>query len=190
MKWRMQAVWMALALAVVLPAQAGLEPILGTCNGASCLWHEPAVRAPQDWEFKEQASTRYHARAFAPVGTNFANAPAVMYAKAVPKEGQPSSLAAFMAQDIAGFRAGDAKLQVKTGLSYPDGDGHALKAVQLVPGSGHGGQWQTIAYGEEGAFYLVFDLSASGVVEHDAAVPAFEQMLASYHVGTPAAPKP
>src|SRR6478672_600959 len=189
MKWRIQAVWMALARAVVLPAQAGLEPILGTCNGASCLWHEPAVRAPQDWEFKEQASTRYHARAFAPVGTNFANATAVMYAKAVPKEGEPPSLAAFMAQDIAGFRAKDPKLQVKTGVAFADGDGRTLQAVQLVPGSGSGVQWETVAYSEEGKFYLVFALSASGMLEHDAAVPAFREMLATYHAGAAPAPK-
>ena len=188
MKW-MHAVVAGLALGVALPAQAGLEPVLGTCNGSACLWHEPGVRAPQGWEFKEPASTRYHARAFAPAGTNFANATAVMYAKAVPKAGQPASLAAFIAQDVAGFRAGDPKLQVKTGLSYPDGDGHPLKAVQLIPGSGGNGQWQTIAYGEEGAFYLVFSLSGAGLLEHDAALPAFKAMLATYHAGEAPAQK-
>ena len=188
MKW-MHAMWVGLAMAVALPAQAGLEPVVGDCGGATCLWHEPTVHAPKGWEFKETASSRYHARAFAPVGSNFANATAVMYAKAVPKEGQPATLAAFMAQDIASFRAKDAKLQVKTGLGYPDGDGHRLPAVQLFPGQGSGQQWQTIAYGEEGAFYLVFSLSGSGVLEHDSAVPAFQAMLASYHAGTAPAPK-
>jgi len=194
MKWtqtRMQAVGLGLglALAAILPAHAGLEPVFGTCDGTSCLWHEPAVRAPQGWEFKEAASTRYHARAFAPAGSNFANATAVMYAKAVPKEGEPPSLAAFMAQDIAGFRAKDPKLQVKTGVAFADGDGRTLQAVQLVPGSGSGVQWETVAYSEEGKFYLVFALSASGMLEHDAAVPAFREMLATYHAGAAPAPK-
>jgi hypothetical protein len=185
-----KALWLGLALAVALPAQAGLEPVLGSCGATPCLWHEPTVRAPKGWEFKETASTRYHARAFAPAGSNFANATAVMYAKAIPKEGQPGTLAAFMAQDIASYRAKDAKLQVKTGLSFADGDGRSLRAVQLVPATGSGVQWETIAYGEEGAFYLVFDLSASGVLEHDTAVPAFKQMLATYHTGPASAPKP
>ena len=188
MKW-MHAVVAGLALAVALPAQAGLDPVYGTCDGHSCLWHEPTVRPPQGWEFKEQASARYHARAFSPTGSNFANATAVMYAKAVPKDGQPPTLAGFMSQDIASYRAKDAKLKVTTGLAYPDGDGRRLQAIAIVPGSGDGMQWQTIAYGEEGAFYLVFALSGSGLVEHDAALPAFQQMLASYHVGMPAAPK-
>jgi hypothetical protein len=189
MTLRMRAVWMALVLAAALPAQAGLEPVVGQCDGTTCLWHEPTVHAPKGWEFKETASSRYHARAFAPAGSNFANATAVMYAKAVPKEGQPATLAGFMSQDIASYRGKDAKLKVKTGLAYPDGDGRRLQAVQIIPGADTGMQWQTVAYGEEGAFYLVFSLSASGLVEHDAAVPAFEQMLASYHVGTPSAPK-
>jgi hypothetical protein len=189
MTWRMRAVGMALALAVVLPAQAGLEPVVGECDGTTCLWHEPAVHAPKGWEFKEVASSHYHARAFAPAGSNFANATAVMYAKAVPKEGQPATLAGFMAQDIASYRGKDAKLKVTTGLAYPDGDGHPLQAVQIIPGAGSGMQWQTVAYGEEGAFYLVFALSASGIAEHDAAVAAFRQMLASYHIGMPAALK-
>ena len=185
-----KALWMGLALAVALPAQAGLEPVLGNCGATSCLWHEPTVRAPAGWEFKEVASTRYHARAFAPAGSNFANAPAVMYAKAIPKQGQPATLAAFMAQDIASYRAKDAGLQVKTGLSYADGDGRLLPAVQLVPAAGSGVQRETIAYGEEGAFYLVFDLSASGVLEHDVAMSAFKQMLATYHAGPGPAAKP
>lgn len=187
-----KAVWLGLglALAVALPAHAGLEPVVGTCGATSCLWHEPTVHAPKGWDFKELASARYHARAFAPAGSNFGNATAVMYAKAVPKEGQPPSLAAFMSQDIASYRAKDDKLQVKTGLSYTDGDGRTLRAVQLVPAVGSGLQWETIAYGEEGAFYLVFALSGAGVVEHDAAVPAFKQMLASYHAGPASATKP
>lgn len=185
-----KALWMGLALAVALPAQAGLEPVVGNCGPVSCLWHEPTVRAPQGWSFKEVASTRYHARAFAPAGSNFGNATAVMYAKAVPKQGQPATLAAFMAQDIASYRTKDAKLKVQTGLSYPDGDGRSLRAVQLMPAAGSGVQWETIAYGEEGAFYLVFDLSASGMLERDAAMPAFKQMLTTYHAGSAPAAKP
>ena len=191
---RSHAAWsglaMGIALATALPAHAGLDPVLGACDGHSCLWHEPTVRAPQGWAFKDGASTRYHARAFAPTGSTFADATAVMYAKAVPKAGEAASLAAFMSQDIAGFRAKDAKLQVKTGLTLVDGDGRVLKAVELIPGSGGGAQWQTIAYGEEGAFYLVFALSAGGVLEHESALPAFKQMLATYHAGPPTAAKP
>ena len=192
---RWHAGWAGLATAVIglataLPAYAGLDPVLGTCDGHACLWHEPTVRAPQGWALKDVASSRYHARAFAPAGSSFADATAVMYAKAVPKAGEAASLAAFMSQDIAGFRSKDARLQVKTGLTYVDGDGHALKAVQLIPGTGSGAQWQTIAYGEEGAFYLVFALSAGGTLEHDSAVPAFKQMLASYHAGPAGTPKP
>lgn len=185
---RMHAMWAALALAVALPAQAGLEPVLGTCGSSPCLWQEPSVTAPAGWELKDRASRHYHARAFAPAGSNFENANAVMYAKAVPKQGQPASLDAFISQDVASFRAQNQKLQVKTGLTFPDGDGHVLKAVQLLPGSA-GGQWETIAYGEEGNAYLVFALSGTGMLEQQTAQPAFEQMLRSYHAGSTPAPK-
>src|SRR6478672_3064642 len=98
---RMRAMWMGLALAVALPAWAGLEPALGKCGESSCLWQEPVVSAPQGWALKTFASSHYHAKAFAPAGSNFENAPAVMYAKAVSKQGGPATLAGFMAQDIA-----------------------------------------------------------------------------------------
>ena len=183
---RMHVVGAALALvlgmAAAPAAHAGLEPVLGTCGASPCLWQEPAVTAPKGWVLKDPASRRYHARAFAPAGSNFENATAVMYAKAVPKQGQPATLDGFVSQDVASFRAQNARLQVKTGLSFADGDGRRLKAVQLLPGSG-GGQWETIAYGEDGDFYLVFALSATGVVEQQAAEPAFAQMVASYHAG-------
>jgi hypothetical protein len=183
---RMGAWCMGVLLAAALPAAwAGLEPVLGTCadTGASCLWQEPAVSAPTGWVRKQAASGRYRASAFAPAGSNFENANAVMYAKAVPKAGQPATLAAFIAQDIASFRRAYPGMGVQTGLAFNDGDGRALPAVRLTPGKDGKAQWETIAYGEEGDSYLVFALSANGVVEQEAALPAFAQLVASYHAG-------
>lgn len=179
--------WLAgLLLMATLPAaRAGLEPVLGTCadTGGACLWQEPAVAAPEGWTRKQAASAHYRAAAFAPAGSNFENALAVMYAKAVPKAGQPSTLAAFIAQDVASFRRQYAGLEVKTGLSFADGDGRRLSAVRMSPGKQGKAHWETIAYGEDGDYYLVFALSANGILEHEAALPAFAQMMASYHAG-------
>lgn len=180
--------WLAglLLMTLVPAARAGLEPVLGDCSGegaGSCLWQEPTVAAPKGWERKQGASAHYRAAAFAPAGSRFGNALAVMYAKAVPKEGQPATLAAFIAQDVAAFRRQYAGLEVKTGLSFADGDGRRLSAVRMSPGKDGKAHWETIAYGEEGDHYLVFALSAEGILEHEAALPAFTQLVASYHAG-------
>ncbi|NUS39685.1 MAG: hypothetical protein HOQ02_11770 [Lysobacter sp.] len=181
---RKDAMWMGLALATLLPAAwAATEPVAEICvdTGTLCVWQQPTVAAPAGWERKAVASSHYRASAFAPVGRNFANAPAVMYAKAVPKNAGASTLAAFMADDLASYRAQDGKLDVQNGLKFADGDGRELPAVRLMPGAGGTAQWQTVAYAEEAGYFVVFSLSAHGKVDQDAALPAFQQLVRSYH---------
>ena len=178
-KWLLAGLWLVGAAGV----QAATQPVAGPCNdkGGMCIWREPLVSAPKGWERKQNASDRYRAVVFAPAGSNFGNAGAVIYAKAIPRQGNAPTLAAFMTQDLATFRAQYSKLGVQTGLALTDGDGQRLSAVRLSPMAASKAQWETTAYAQEGEYYLVFVLSARTKAAHDAAAPAFQQMLAGYH---------
>jgi hypothetical protein len=178
-----------LALAVVAgESRAALENAVGPCPGSSsaCLWKRPLLPPPPGWQRAEQASDHYQASAFVPAGSNFNSAPAVMYAKSVPAEGQ--ALADFMADDLADFRRQYPGLHAQRGLTSVDGDGRSLPTIRLSPSAGGKAQWETIAYGQEGGDFLVFALSARDQAAHDAALAAFAQMLRGYHAVAPAVP--
>lgn len=187
----MRRILMMAGVVAVLSGLAGtghaaMEQVADACPGSKsvCIWHRPVVTAPPGWQRSEGASTHYQANAFAPNGTVFTQAPAVMYAKAVAAPPGARTLADFMSDDLGDFRRQYPDLRVQQGLSTRDGDGHGLATVRLSPAPGGKAQWETIAYGQEGGDYLVFALSARDQAAHDAALPAFARMVAGYHAGT------
>ena len=189
----MQRMTMVICAAAVLLGFAGrshaaMEEVADACPGAKtvCIWHRPVVAAPPGWQRAENASTHYQANAFAPVGTDFTKAAAVMYAKAVAAPPQAKTLADFMADDLADFRRQYPDLRVQGGLATRDGDGRGLATVRLSPAPGGKTQWETIAYGQESGDFLVFALSARDKAAHDAALPAFQRMVAGYRTAAPA----
>jgi len=182
----------ALLALLVLVAQvpevrAGMEGVADTCpgTGAICFWHRPKLSPPPGWQPAEAASTRYQASAFVPAGSDFKHAAAVMYAKAMPVTGQTPDLPAFMSGDLAEFRQQYGDLHIQKGLTVTNGDGKTLAVSRLSPGSGSHAQWETVAYDQEGGYYLIFALSARSQAAHDAALPAFELMLKQYRASGP-----
>ncbi len=178
---------MAVSLAQLHDARAAIENTAGTCAGSSaiCVWRQPRLSPPPGWHHADVASAHYQANVFVPTGTNFGNAPAVLYAKAIPANGS-SDLTAFMASDLGEFRRQYAGLGIQSGLTSTNGDGRMLSTARLMPAAGGKAQWETIAYDREGSDFLVFTLSARDKASHDAALPAFQSMLKNYRAGAPA----
>lgn len=175
---------MVVSLAQLPDARASIENTAGTCPGSSsiCVWRQPRLPPPPGWHHADIASAHYQANVFVPAVTDFRSAAAVMYAKAVPANGN-GDLAAFMAGDLGEFRRQYAGLRIQGGLSATNGDGRTLTMARLAPAPGGNAQWQTIAYDREGSNYLIFTLSARDKASHDAALPAFEAMLKGYRSG-------
>ncbi len=115
-----------------------------------------------------------------PRGRTFANAPAVMYARADFKPRVPDihSLAEYLTHDKSDF-AGESPTTVIADLpAVRAKDGKTLAMVSYVIPSRH--QWELAAYGEEGEFYLLITLSASSEAGLNSAKTAFYEMLKSY----------
>ncbi len=182
---------LAVSLAQLPAARAAIENTAGTCAGSSsiCAWRQPRLSPPPGWHHADIASAHYQANVFVPTGTNFGTAAAVLYAKAIPANGQ-GDLAAFIASDLGEFRRQYAGLGIQSGLTTSNGDGRMLSTARLMPAPGGKAQWQTIAYDREGSAFLVFTLSARDKASHDAALPAFQAMLKSYRAAAPAAVSP
>ncbi len=186
--FRLVGIVVAAVMVLLAPmVKAGTEGIAVICERTDsiCFWHRPKLDAPQGWQRDEGASQEVQANVFVPAGATFEAAPAVIYGRAIPREGQVASLSAFVDDDVATFEQHYVSLQVQRGLAIADGDGTSLTAVRLSPVPGSDAQWETVAYAEEGDYYLIFVLSARNKSAHDADLPVFEHLLAGYRAGPP-----
>lgn len=190
----MKANTVVLALLVLLSrapvARAAMEAVAEACPGSTsiCVWQRPRLAPPPGWRQADAASARYQANAFVPTGTDFKDAAAVMYAKAVPANGK-GDLSEFMAGDLAEFQRQYPGLRIQSGLTAANGDGKPVRLVRLAPSAGSNAQWESLAYDQEGGYVLIFALSARNQAAHAAALPAFEAMLKNYRASGPARTK-
>jgi hypothetical protein len=175
---------LAVSLAQLPAADAAIENTAGTCAGSTsiCGWRQPKLSPPPGWRHADIASAHYQANVFVPAGTDFRNAAAVLYAKAIPTNGK-GDLATFMASDLGEFRRQFAGLGIQSGLTSASGDGRMLPTARLMPASAGKGQWQTIAYDRDGSDYVIFTLSTRDKASHDAGLAAFQAMLKGYRSG-------
>ena len=69
-----------------------------------------------------------------------------------------------------------------------DGDGMSLRTSSFTPTKP--GNWEVVAFGEEGDYYLVLALSSRSPSGRDESVPAFKQLIRSHHAASAQEPKP
>ena len=140
----------------------------------------PKVVPPDDWVHDRDASYENYINMFVPKGQDFANASAVMYARAVyyEKGETVKELDQAIKDDHRGFlgRYPDAKVEeveaVKTG------DGTSLRTFSFTPTTK--GHWELVAYGREPKYVLFFCVSATSKEGLEKNRAAFLTMVASY----------
>jgi hypothetical protein len=151
-------------------------------KGISLRWW-PKVTAPSGWHHDREHSDHYGFNAFAPDGSTFANADTVMYAKAIYKSRGPDlkSVDAFMARDRKTFLAKDRALAAQDAERVTDGDGKKLKSVVFRPKAAKAeGNWERVAYGQEGDFFLVFVLSSRTAKGYESALKSYRELVGRY----------
>jgi hypothetical protein len=125
-------------------------------------------------------SLHYGANALAPDGFTFADADAVIYARALykPRTPQAKSLQTLIDDDKAEFRARDSAIRIEESKPISTADGQKLRTFEFVPGQS--GNWERVAYGEEGDFYLLFTVSARTQEAYNKAAGAYEELISRY----------
>ncbi|WP_306600405.1 hypothetical protein [Geothrix sp. 21YS21S-2] len=149
-------------------------------DGLNLLWW-PKVNPPPGFVFDQAVSHQTAVKMFIPIGCTFSNAETVIYAKAAFKPGIPDvkTLQALIENDVVAFRQRDPNLIVQSGPAIKDGD--AKQAIVFTFAPSGSGNWESVAYSEEGEFYLLFTLSSRSKKGYEASLPLFTTMIASYH---------
>lgn len=172
---------MALALVSTIPqpAHAETEGFADACPSGMCFWRRPVVDPPPGWVRDEAAGQEFRFNAFARTGEAFTKADAVLYANAQYRKNAPPTLAGQIALDRARILKGDPRAKIAETKAVQNADGKTLATYAFVP-SGRDDSWETVAYDEEGDYYLRFALSAQTREAHDKALPDFIAFVRGY----------
>ena len=135
-----------------------------------------AVTAPGGWVLDTESGIQQGLHAvFYPAGSSWKEGQAVMYVNAAAK---PDTLEKFVEADVASFRKGSPRLKVSDeGPLAVDGRQRVV-AKRFV--EDQLGNYEAVAYVEEGKVVVTLVLSARTQGEFDAALPAFRKLVSSY----------
>ncbi len=169
----------ALALATAPRAEVVVIPIEAPQGARAERWW-PNVTTPKGWRHDRDHSVNYNLNAMAPEGESFASAETVIYARAVRKATDASvdTVPKLMARERKTILERTPNYEVKGGKPLLSRDGQRMQVVSFTPKGD--GNWERVAYGEEGDYWLLFVLSARSKKAFDAAVKPFEGMVWHY----------
>lgn len=170
-----------LFLVALSVAQAEIEKIaIPGEKGMSFYWW-PKLTPVEGWHQDRENSFFYSANALAPDGFTFKSAESVMYARALfkPRERDIKSLEALIESDRKDFEANVPGVSIHEVAALSSSDGQKFRSFTFFPTSG--GNWERVSYGEEGEFYLIFTISSRSLSGFNAAVGAYEKLIAGYN---------
>ncbi len=176
--------WLALlAFCVAMTPAVALAEIVKTAgignDGIELYWWPRLPPVPgrrQDMG----SSQHYMISALAPDGASFSDADAVMYGRAIYKPRMPEvkTLAAFIEQDKENVSAEHLEMRVEKLPDIVDADGRHLIVFAFKPGDA--GNWEAVAYGEEGDFFLIFCVSSRTEKSYKANFGIYSTMVRNY----------
>jgi len=175
-----RTMYLMLLLALTFGAAGEIERFArpGT-SGLDLVWW-PRFPLVMGWVHDDEASWRISSNVLLPRGQTFAQSPVVIYGTAVYKpNGSAKSLSEFIAADQEGFKQRSPDAQIAKLPPERDGDGNSLATFSFTPKAA--GDWEVVAYGEEGEYFLVFVVSARNDTELHKAMPVFRSVIAGYH---------
>jgi hypothetical protein len=171
-----------IAAILTLPIHADAEIFklaVPSDQGMKFYWW-PVLPPISGWQHDEGASRAHSVNALVPTGQSFSSAPAVIYARALykPRAPQTKSLDQLISDDRAEFEARVQGVKIEELPSLHDGDGKPIRCLSFnPPGKGN---WESVAYSEEGDYYLLFTVSAQTKEALQDARPAFEKLVSQY----------
>ena len=177
--------WFVIAALFLFPGTA-LPEIVKTAipsgQGLQLYWW-PKLAVVPGWHSDQDASLHYAFNAVVPDGHTFSDAESVIYAKAnyKPRTPETKSVDDLVKQDIHFFKADDPTVTITKQGDLTDRDGMHFMTYEFAPQGK--GNWETVSYGEEGDFFLIFTLSSQSEMGMQNSFPVFENIIANYAKG-------
>ena len=166
-------------LMISSPIYAEIEKLAIPGESSIQLYWWPVLPEVEGWHHDREHSLLYNANAQAPDGFNFADAETVIYVKSVHKPRVPElkTLADFIESDLNKFRVKE-DVTISRGVNLETNDEKSLVTYLFSPKEK--GNWEQVAYGEEGEYYLIFTISSRNKKSYKAALEYYEQYVSGY----------
>ena len=147
-------------------------------SGIQFYWW-PVLPKVDGWHHDREYSIHYGLNAQAPDGFDFGNAETVIYAKAIYKPRVPEikTLAGFIANDHQVFESRN-NVVIAVADSLKNADGIELLSFTFTPKIE--GNWEQVAYGEEGEFYVLFTISSRTQAGFNRSLSAYRAIVNRY----------
>ena len=161
-------------------ASAETERIATPCEKGVCFHWWPKLVAPTGWMHDRDQSLHYNVNALAPAGKSFVNSETVMYANAILRSRVPESktLQDFIKADHANFLRESPGLSIVPAEDLKTAEGTTARSWNLAPKAE--GNWERVAYFEEGEYYMVFVISSRSEAGLREQMASFERLVAGY----------
>tara|TARA_B100001250_G_scaffold386182_1_gene382480 strand:- start:737 stop:1285 length:549 start_codon:yes stop_codon:yes gene_type:complete len=179
---RLSSLFLLLAFLFQFPSHvsADTERIATPCDRGVCFHWWPKVQVPSGWSHDRDNSLYFNFNALAREGEAFTNAETVMYANAIyrPRVPTAKTLDELIAQDQKRFRSEIPDIEIVSDGLLKTLDGKTARTWRLAPKSK--GQWERVAYFEEGEYYMVFVISSRAKSGLEKNMSSFEALVANY----------
>jgi hypothetical protein len=174
--------WIPALCIFVLPAfaHAEIERYSQICTNGICLYWWPKLASVQGWHQELASCYANSANIQVPDGFTFANAETVIYAKALykPRTPETKSIEMLIKDDKETFLSRDPGLVINEVEPIKAHDGQLLKSYSFFPK--RKGNWEQVAYGEEGDYYLLFTISSRTQEGFLKNLETFKQFMREY----------
>jgi len=137
------------------------------------------LKEPDGWVLDTQAGAANGVEAVVyPKGSSWKNAVAVMYARVVQKDETQKTVDKVVSDDIADFMKQSKESTVTDSPALPTRD--KKQAVVKVFFDAENKNYESVAFIDNAKVVVIIALSSRTKAEHDAALPSFRELVASY----------
>lgn len=161
-------------------ACAEIEKIVVFCEEEMCFYWWPKLPHVEGWHQDRKNCFLFKANTLAPDGSTFANAETVMYAKAIykPRRHEIKSIEMLIEDDKKGFVDDYPGILIEEISPLISADGKKLRTFTFFPTDK--GNWESVSYGEEGDYFIIFTFSSRSLSGYNKAITVFEKLIADY----------
>jgi hypothetical protein len=174
--------WLTVAWALMLRAGvtfAKVETLPIACaEERICLWDRPVLSPPDDWELQQEASNTSHVSMYGPPTAYGDATAAFMVARAVRRTPEQtteqfieSELDYVLARQLDLHAHPSPPMQRTADQEWP---------VFRIASSRENEPVESVVFGQDGAFFVVFVLSTRNLTLHDALWPKFNAWVTRY----------
>jgi len=169
-----------LLVCAALPTQAEIEKTAVSEDTGMHFYWWPKLSPLLGWHQDVEVSRHFGANMLVPDGKTFRDAETVIYARAIfkPRATDARTLADFIGNDRGRFVKAIPDIAVTEGKPLVTADGKRVITLEFSPKSK--GDWERVAYMEEGDFYVIFTESSHSKAGLESSVVSFDSLISGY----------